>query len=300
MPNNSTGFLQEWVSRTIVAYTPRNVIFETHHLESPLADFIESMFYYNGFQPDHSIERVVPTGHLFIIFELDGIERNTFDNHSLTPNGHFRNVWVSGMHKNYLSISAHPDSEMFVIQFKTSGAYPFLYVPIHQLNNKVVPATELFGDEIIDLRGQILNAKEPEEKFKLATRWLENRFDKSKAAPVNIVSVLSQIQSRPITESNAILTAYPNSQKHLINQFKKYFGLTPKVLHRIFRFNEILKHIQHKQSLKWTEIAYEFGYSDQSHFIKEFREFSGFNPQEFINSDFTKGETNFFPLDRKG
>jgi len=77
-----------------------------------------------------------------------------------------------------------------------------------------------------------------------------------------------------------------------------HFGLTPKVFHRIFRFNEILKQLQGKQHLVWAQIAYEFGYSDQSHFIKEFKEFSGFNPQEFINSEYHRDEeTNFFPLD---
>ncbi len=274
--------------------------FETHSLKAPLKAYIESIFYFKGFKPDHSIERVVPTGHLFIIFELDGLERNTFDNGTLKPNGNFRNVWVSGMHKNYLSISAHQDSEMFVIQFKTKGAYPFVKTPIHELNNKVITAEQLFGDEILALRTQLLHTEVPQKKFEHAENWLLKRFESSKSAPKEAVAVLEQIQAKPISESKAIIDSYPNSQKHLIHQFKKYFGLTPKVFHRIFRFNEILKHIQNKQQLKWTDITYEFGYTDQSHFIKEFKEFSGFNPQEFINADFHNDEPNFFPLDRKG
>lgn len=275
--------------------------FETHNsIEASLTAYIESIFYFKGFKPDHSIERVVPTGHFFIIFELDGLERNTFDNETLKPNGSFQNVWVSGMHKNYLSISAHQDSEMFVIQFKTCGAFPFIKIPIHEFNNTVIPAEQLFGDEILALRNQILLAEAPEEKFKHAENWLLNRFENSKSAPKEALTILEQIQAKPISESKAIIDSYPNSQKHLIHQFKKYFGLTPKVFHRIFRFNEILKRIQNKQQLKWTDITYEFGYTDQSHFIKEFKEFSGFNPQEFIKADFHNDEPNFFPLDRKG
>ena len=33
-------------------------------------------------------------------------------------------------------------------------------------------------------------------------------------------------------------------------------------------------------------MAYSLGYFDQMHFIKEFKEFSGFNPQEFIKADY--------------
>ena len=276
------------------------MIFESHILEEPLIDFIESIFYYKGFKPDHSIERVVPTGHLFIIFELDGIERNTFNNESLKPNGSYREVWVSGIHKNHLTISAHQDSEMMVIQFKTNGAYPFFKTPIHNFNNKVIPAEQIFGDDILTLRKNVLRAQSIPDKFNYAETWLLNRYDQSKSPPEDIVHVLEQIRSKPFSKSREMVDSYPNSQKHFISQFKKYFGLTPKVLHRIFRFDEILKQIQNNQQLNWSDIAYEFGYTDQSHFIKEFREFSGFSPQEYINADYHKIQPNFFPLDREG
>ncbi len=276
------------------------MIFETHIVKETLSEYIESIFHFKGFKPDHSIERVVPTGHIFIIFELDGFQRHTYDNESLKPNGNFSKVWISGMHKNYLSISAHQDSEMLVVQFKTNGAYPFLKIPISEINNKVISAEEILGDEILDLRNQILESEKSVEKFKKVENWVLQLFDDKKTAPKEITDILDQIQTKPISESKEIITSYSNSQKHLIHQFKKYFGLTPKVFHRIFRFNEILKQIQNNNTLKWTDIAYEFGYSDQSHFIKEFKEFSGFNPQEYIKSDYHKDEPNFFPLDRKG
>ena len=274
--------------------------FVTHELNEQQSEHIESIFHFKGFNPDHSIERVVPTGHLFIIFELDGMPRNTFDNESLAPMGTFTNVWVSGMHKNYLSISAHQDSEMLVVQFKTNGAYPYFPIPIHQLNNKVVDGQDVFGTSILDLRNAILQKEEVPDKFKLIETWLDDRFKKENIPSTKLLDVLSQLQSKPFEESNSIISSFPNSQKHLIHQFKTFFGLTPKVLHRIFRFNQILRQIQNKDYLEWSGIAYEFGYSDQSHFIKEFKEFSGFNPQQFIKSDFHKGEPNFFPLDREG
>ncbi|MCW5517473.1 AraC family transcriptional regulator [Muriicola sp. Z0-33] len=189
---------------------------------------------------------------------------------------------------------------MLVIQFRASGAYPFLHTPMHELNNKVVPAQELFGNEILELRSAILSEHTASGKFNLVAHWLLNLFDAKKIAPKELIDVHLHIKTTPVAESSQIIASYPNSQKHLIQQFKNYFGLTPKLLHRIYRFNEILKQIQNKQQIKWSQIAYEFGYSDQSHFIKEFKEFSGFNPSEFIDLEFHKDETNFFPLDRNG
>lgn len=279
----------------------RKMIYDSHQLKKPLSDYIESIFYYKGFMPDHSIERLVPTGHVFIIFELNGLEYHTFDKDTLKPNGNFRNVWVSGMHKDYLSISAHQDSEMLVIQFKTIGAYPFIKTPIYSLNNKVLNAPEVFGDDILELREQILESENAQIKFKCVENWLMQIFDSSKIPKRDILDVYLQLKTKQYTECSQIIASYPKTQKHLISQFKTYFGLTPKVFHRIFRFNEILKNIKDKHNLLWSDIAYEFGYADQSHFIKEFKQFSGFNPQEFISYDYHKGdEMNFFPLDKKG
>jgi len=250
--------------------------------------------------PDHSIERVVPTGHLFIIFELDGIERNTFDNKTLSPNGKFNNAWISGMHKNFISISAHENSEMLVVQFKPYGAYPFINITIDQLNNKVVDANTLLGNEIIDLRNEIMAIEDVNMKFLLVQNWLLSRYNQSKTPRQELVQIINDLNGHPVTNHKDVIKNYSRTQKHLIQQFKKYVGLTPKVYHRIVRFNNILNQIRNKEKLDWAKVAYDTGYADQAHFIKEFKEFSGFNPKEFISFDHNQREPNFFPIDQKG
>jgi len=276
------------------------MIFKTHQIPPPLSNYIESIFHFKDFIPDHSIERVVPTGHLFIIFELDNIPRNTFDNTSLKPNKTFSKVWISGMHKNYISISAHQKSEMFVIQYKPFGAYPFFHLPIENLNEKVIASNEIFGEELLLLRAAILKQKTSENKFEVAEKWLLNRYDPSKVPSEELLSIVEKLQHEPASNLNKVIKSYSHTQKHLIDQFKKYIGLTPKYYQRILRFNDILFKIQQKESMSWSQIAYHCGYSDQSHFIKEFKHFSGFNPQEFIKQEFDKEAPNFFPLNREG
>ncbi len=276
------------------------MIFEQFHLPSNLKKHLETILYFKGLSPDHTIERVVPTGHIFVIFELDNIPRNTYDNETLAQIGSFTKVWVSGTHRNFLSISANQDSEMLVIQFKPTGAFPFLHCPIQNLNDKVVSANEIFGIEIFELRDDILLAETPQSKFELVANWLFERFDSKKEAPDYLLTFTDRIQKEPLSNLKNIIDSYPVTHKQLIEHFKKYVGLTPKYYHRILRFNEILKLISQKEKISWTEIAYSCDYSDQSHFIKEFTLFSGFNPMKFINMDFPKERTNFFPLDSKG
>ena len=160
-----------------------------------------------------------------------------FDNESLIPNRTFTQAWISGMHRKYISISAHPDSEMFVIQFKGMGAYPFLHFPVEKLNEKVIPAEEIFGEEIVLLREELLMADEVTGKFALAEQWLMSRFDEEKVPPKELLNVVDQIQSESAKSCQEITINYPKTQKHLIDLFKKYIGLTPKYYHRILRFS---------------------------------------------------------------
>jgi AraC-like DNA-binding protein len=102
------------------------------------------------------------------------------------------------------------------------------------------------------------------------------------------------------------------SRRHLIAQFHKYFGMAPKTIARISRFHlavaavhrlwqgarrDPLPYAEGKpyldcpadasvrtatRAIRWADLALDCGYYDQSHFINEFRCFSGLNPLEFL------------------
>jgi AraC-like DNA-binding protein len=72
------------------------------------------------------------------------------------------------------------------------------------------------------------------------------------------------------------------SQKHLIVQFKQMVGFTPKELGRLYRFADILASIDLTQPVNWTLVAHQFRYHDQSHFIRDFKEFTGHTPTDYL------------------
>ncbi len=274
------------------------MIFETFETPAPFDRYVESVFHFRNFKPDHSIERVVPTGHLFVIFELDGFTRHTYDNETLEPNGTFTRGWISGIHQNYLSISAHDDSEMLVIQFKAFGARPFLHVDMNTIADRVVPATEFPDGGLLELHAAIREPKTSGEKFSIVESWLKGRFDDANTPPDAIIDIVALLQEQPASKLKEVLDSYNGSQKHLISQFRKFVGLTPKQYQRVLRFNDVFATMQGDQFLSWADIAQLCGYSDQSHFIREFKNFSGFSPESFLKQEFDDDASNFFPLDR--
>ena len=273
--------------------------FETYTPKEPLTPLIDSLMFFEGYNPSHSKERVVPTGHIHLLIELDDIPRHVYDD-DLNPSQTHEGAWVSGMHRRHLNIYAPPQSSMFVVRFGHIGSYPILHIPTHTLNDRLVDAKDIFGESATIFRKKMRSADSPSEKFRLAEDWLFSRFKSDYRPPKAIEELVATLVSSPAGKLKDIIDSYPHSQKSLIAQFKKYVGHTPKYFQRILRFNDILNQINRNRHIKWSDIAYQTGFSDQSHFIKEFKHFSGFNPNEFIEKDFDGRDENFFPLDLPG
>ncbi|MBT1685455.1 helix-turn-helix domain-containing protein [Dawidia soli] len=71
------------------------------------------------------------------------------------------------------------------------------------------------------------------------------------------------------------------SERSLERRFREHIGVSPKLFARIGRFQAALDCLRGGQYDKLSDIAFEHGYADQSHFIRTFREFAGCSPLQF-------------------
>jgi AraC-like DNA-binding protein len=73
------------------------------------------------------------------------------------------------------------------------------------------------------------------------------------------------------------------TERHIEQLFRKYVGLTPKFLARIVRFNRIFQLIS-DQEPDWSDVVFQSGFYDQSHFIRNFKAFTGEEPSKYMFS----------------
>lgn len=188
------------------------MILESFPLSSPLCKHIESVIYYKDYVTVHNVERIIPTGNVFILIELDGFERSTFDA-NLMPNARYKNSWVSGIQRTYLNISVHQNSEMMIVKFKSMGAYPFFKFPICQLNNKINDSTTYFGDSILRLREDLISGFSSQEKFTMLERWLLQLLDSKKSPPQEILDIIEKLHESPFTRHKHVIQQYTKTKK---------------------------------------------------------------------------------------
>jgi len=73
------------------------------------------------------------------------------------------------------------------------------------------------------------------------------------------------------------------NRRQLERKFTKVIGVSPKQLSKIIRLQATLKMIANNKFASLTSVSYNGNYYDQTHFIKDFREFTGVNTKEFYS-----------------
>ena len=68
--------------------------------------------------------------------------------------------------------------------------------------------------------------------------------------------------------------------------FKKYVGVTATQYRRICQFQLSFAQVRAGQFDKLTDVAYDNGFADQSHFIRSFREFTQLTPNDYLKHGF--------------
>ncbi|MEE1944188.1 helix-turn-helix domain-containing protein [Pedobacter sp. KR3-3] len=65
--------------------------------------------------------------------------------------------------------------------------------------------------------------------------------------------------------------------------FERNIGLSPNLFRRICQFNAAFQQLNNRNFNKLTDVAFDNGYADQSHFIRSFKEFTRITPKTYLN-----------------
>ena len=74
------------------------------------------------------------------------------------------------------------------------------------------------------------------------------------------------------------------TERTLERSFKAYVGLSPKQFSKIIQFQSSLNQLTDAKFEKLTEVGLDSGFSDQSHFIRTFKSYTGQTPSSYLKN----------------
>ena len=164
-----------------------------------------------------------------------------------------------------------------------------LFFPNHisSFTNNSIDLYDVFKNEASELFEQLVAQSSIEQKINLLNFFLIRQLKKNerKQEKLKLVEhICNYIHSdSELFNVKSIAAQYGFSERYIQKLFLDFVGLTPKFFFNIQRFNKSLELLRLSNS-SLTSIAYACGYYDQSHFIKEFRAFTGTTPFKYQHS----------------
>lgn len=257
------------------------MMYRSYTPSPPLAEFIERIWQCSDI-PSHQPVRILPTGALELVINLSENEVRVYDSAQADRCERYSGAVVSGPYTECLLIDPMQHSAILGVHFKPGGAYPFLSAPADELSDLHLDLETLWGQSAADLREQLCSATF-DGRFLLLEDMLVARL---RHAPVRHRAV--PIALRMFAQSNGAATMHDVadrvglSQRRFIQVFAAEVGLTPKLYCRVQRFHKARGLVLNVDAPDWAQVALACGYFDQSHLIRDFREFAGLSPGNYL------------------
>ncbi|WP_170110470.1 AraC family transcriptional regulator [Flavilitoribacter nigricans] len=173
--------------------------------------------------------------------------------------------------------------QTYGVRFRPLGLAAFLGIAQSELRDQIVDAIDLFGNTICHLSNQLQSARTPDGKvgylnrfFLKQLRIITPQFRLVDQLTGQIFKQKGQLKMADLQEISRV------SYRQMDRLFRSYLGLSPKAYARIVRFNHCVFLYRRHHFTRLTDLAYEGGYFDQMHFIKEVKYFTHETPGQYL------------------
>ncbi|MEY8847548.1 DUF6597 domain-containing transcriptional factor [Psychroserpens sp. XS_ASV72] len=220
--------------------------------------------------------RFVPDAYVDWVFHLGEPWQCDFpnvENNHKTGQSH-----VFGQIKQHLDLTLpRKGLDIFGVKFYPWSVSQIWNLDMHYVTDNCLDLNLLEIPQINTLHERIYNTISVKGKIEVIESFLNpylNSIDNDRSVQQYL---LSEENSNNV-ESKGI------GKRRLQQRFKSEIGISPKLFLRTLRINAAIDHMVKRNDESLTQLALGFNYFDQTHFIKDFKYFTGMCPTSFLNA----------------
>ena len=160
-------------------------------------------------------------------------------------------------------------------EFNPQGVYRFFRMRLNEIKNQIHPLKDILGTVAKHLEEQISNIESVEGKVALLQEFLLKQFRLQEEDPVFEYCVARIISSKGKISIGELEKKTGYSSRWLHMKFMDKIGISPKNLSTVIRFKQYYNAVANNSERSFMQNDFYDLYYDQSHFMKEFKRFTG-------------------------
>jgi AraC-like DNA-binding protein len=170
----------------------------------------------------------------------------------------------------------HSSSTMISVRLYPMALKQLFGVDAHELKDRVVPLNDFAG---FDLTERFVNAANLGEQLHSILEFLRHKLKSVQRIIPEVAESLNLItENLSLVTPSSIYKSIRISERQFQRKFRQYVGVSLEMYIRIQKFQRSLQWLQQGSFQNLSDLAYDLGYFDQSHFIREFKAFSDLSP----------------------
>ena len=260
-----------------------------------LQNHIEKMWLFesSGKMPVDDMKLVVPNGNIKLTISYQNGIVAAINGKAFASKEH--DITLTGLVDVPVILDVDEDTvtETIGIEFNPQSVYRFFHFNLNEIQNQIYSLSDVLESAGKQLTEQIANATSVQQKIFLVQKFLLNQLALHDEDLIFEYCV-KKIQSSKGTISIKELekkTGY--SSRWLNMKFNEKLGVSPKNLSSIIRFKQYYQSLISGNEKSFFKNDFYKLYYDQSHFIKDFKRFTGLPPAKLEKQTNNFGESYY-------
>lgn len=173
------------------------------------------------------------------------------------------------------------------IVFKPAALATIFGLPMYEYTEERIDLYRVFKRQVIDKTIlKIKSADDETQRVRVLEEFIMQQYYVQKPEPDYIDQAANFIVAHNgMLQVTDLLKDSFMSRRTFERRFFQKVGLSPKYYARIRRIGYLCNLIAGKKKVDWPKIFYECEFYDQAHFIKDFEEFTGRTPQQYLKEN---------------
>jgi AraC-like DNA-binding protein len=230
-------------------------------------------------------EYLAPDGFEELIFSYGGKYRRTEIQGSVISRDVLDRSYIVGCKTVGVNCLRLGDLSMVGVKFWPNSLYSLLGIPMSELRGRPMELRDLSERKLLEMESRIFEAQGEEAIKRVLDESLTPAELSRRSGGLVGMSIARIFKARGDIVIDDILKLEGRHYRTAERAFRERVGVPPKQLAKVVRFKHAFTTLNDRSARPRIAIGpLDFGYYDASHFVKDFRQFTGTTPKKFLRS----------------